>query len=420
MDILIAARDTGAAQARAHALSACPRVPGSARCIGGTALDTALDATLDAYRACTRTGAPAPREIRAVLACDALIIEDHGARDSWSAALAPALRCMGGASLLIGVAPEPHPDLDIAGFNLRAGSDLDQVVRVEHLATGALWERAGAPAPDGFAPWHWPGIADSATRRRRATRRIGRSTREPVCALAGLRGSASRALGMRARGLLAPQQRWRDASLAQTHDLFTHGPGAMTQRERAALLAHAQAGREGAVRAFARTVAWQLQTWLDETVRIENDVVVDLPTLIERLPIVLGPGLSDLRAWNAATRASDPRAALAQAPHRDTLLASVIRTTPWADRILLAWPAIARLRGLDKALFETNTQEWPDAVFTHDTSEFRQSTRAATRIVTATDGQVWNRRWIAELPGRRYAPRARIAHRAPGHAGQQS
>ena len=267
-------------------------------------------------------------------------------------------------------------------------SDADLNIDAGLLGVKGLWTD---PPWDGFRPWHWQTLHRAVATQRARSKWIKGHFKKSIVSGLGMRSRDVDRLPDAAFGSLAANAtNWTDLR-KQTFGSFALGPGGAGGGEQVM-----ERWRDG----ICRFLSSRIGKWLERYVLGPQDVLIDLPHLVQRYPFLLGDDVGDLEAWNAVV--SDNGAGRFHLP--DGSVFSV--------RGFLSRPAVWRLRlEADKRLQETRCaydfSSVPSFVFLEDVSQFARLEEA--KEFRAGYHNAFDRRFVKRISGISYAPQRRLA-----------
>jgi len=280
-------------------------------------------------------------------------------------------------------------------FDLTLRSDLtsfnDQSVGEAQIFNLGLWR--GDPTA-GFRPWSWIPVLDVVGS---FDRRVATALENPTagvlttCGLEPVREHMPRSvLGMLER--FGPE-----GEVTSLVDL--------ARGQRLGYRANDEAASQESV---ARVAGARLAQWVESAVLPLQDVLIDVPHLVQRNPALLDEAPSP----EALARTVDGGRGIAELGLADAVVEHVAATGDWLSRPALLWPSVHRDRELPGA---RNPREIPrlDEVFCEDLSRFVAS-QSARRFMSALDSTM-PARWAAdpaslpEVEGVEYRPLSRLA-----------
>lgn len=248
-----------------------------------------------------------------------------------------------------------------------------------------------------FRPWSWPVIHDSAKRFRvretvlTETSALDRSITEAV----GMRASDAARLSDTAFGFFAPDARDFENLAKVTFAEFIAGNASGIESEGGSALLDTDPA------ACARVASSRIAKWLEREVLGPQDVLVDVPHLLQRCPYLLAGDISDLNTWNAAL--FNGQASIIDAVPQDAWFAD----DRWLDRPALWWPRVEANEAVRKLRGNFDFANAPDFVFLEDASRF--ATIAEATEFRSGFHNAYDRRYLMKFDSIRYAPQRRLA-----------
>ena len=353
---------------------------------------------------------------------DMLILDNNlaelripGARHT-AEALAGHLRAFTDVPYIVSLNKNPLTDFDLRFLVGDYQTVTDLALNRRHLSSGGLW--AGTPASlDEFLPWYWPVLSEAPRRRRRQVDFIEQHLEEPVLAALGIGEGRVMDLSRHARGAIfqdsapgAPLDSctFRDFFIESCRSL----PIDCERKKLAGLLEASDASTRAAVRRIvARVVAAEIDRWLRRDVLGPQDLLVDVPHLIMRMPFLLGEGAGDVDAWNACLSEAEPPFGLSGDCYSRFLEGARYEHDIWVESACFWWPTLDSDSELN-AMFYGDQRSWAPAVFCEDLSRFRlvdDEEPGWPREFAAEFEGAWSRRHVAVLSDRSYTPKSRFA-----------
>lgn len=277
-------------------------------------------------------------------------------------------------------------DLSLRG-HLSSHADLN--LDAELLGSPRLWRDAHW---QGFRPWSWQALHQAVKTQRARVRRVAETPDD---------GSIVDALGMSeedvarlsdsAFGFVAPRANSPEEFCSRTFSDFLQDAEDARDVHAAARI---EPGSEN------RFVAARIGKWLERAVLAPQDVLVDVPHLVERYPFLLGDDVSDREAWDDVV-------------HNHARLMQEIPEECWfTPPELLSRPAVWRQRfeahpDVSERRFNFDYSQVPALVFLEDTSRFGLLDEATE--FRAGHHNPFDRRFVKLEQGLRYAPQRRLA-----------
>lgn len=296
-----------------------------------------------------------------------------------------------------------NPDLDFDLTLLNSpDSKADLHVNDKFVADAGLWEQC--PKEGGtFRPWHWPLLLTEAQRHKTRVDALYRMLREgdsnqPILDYLGFPEEAKRRLSRFARAFLHPLRNDTDRV---SFPEFVH------ENARAVSLKDGEMITErNDIRKVARIGARRIYKWLAGLVLGPQDVLVDFPHLIEKLPFLVPPDhLTSLDYWNSCASMHDAPVNLVT----DELSVTAFQVPDWSDRPMFWSHDFERNDILERVLSaaDPNPERF---VFCEDSSAFHRSNlchRFVAAHNTASDDRF--ARWLNEVEDVRFGPQSRLA-----------
>lgn len=311
-----------------------------------------------------------------------------------------------------------NPDVD---FDLRyligdyeSRSDLS--LNAEHLENRALWTGNPADAKEGFLPWYWPTLSLACDRRRAQIDFVEKNLRNSVLRALGF-PTDEEALGflsLHAKGALSS-----DASISGTdgqsirledltfRDVFLSKGRSLPVKEERKTMAEVE--RQSISRLIARVVAADIDLWFRRDVVAPQEMLVDVPHLLTRMPFLLGANVADPEAWNAATVANDPPFGMDATLYTQHLAEAGFPHDIWIPKPAFWWPKLKANEVLGDLFFDSGSETWADVAFCEDISRFvaREGENTPIEFPAEFEG-AWARRYVAKLPSINYKPQSRL------------
>jgi hypothetical protein len=214
------------------------------------------------------------------------------------------------------------------------------------------------------------------------------------------------------RGVLSPEAS-ADGSGGKPIDeitfreFFRHSPRSLSAEEERTALLDAKCDS-----VIGRVVAGELEGWFRRDVLGPQDVLVDVPHLLLRMPFLLGENTLNLDFWNASAAGRAPPFGLDGELFNDHVRANLLAFDMWLSSPAVWWPPLKDNEGLNELFFKPNVV-WGDFVFCEDTSRFaprsgQDEEHQPVEFAAEYEGS-WNRRYVARVAGYKYAPLSRLA-----------
>ena len=209
--------------------------------------------------------------------------------------------------------PQAQFDLRLRG-HLQSHADLN--VDAELVLAPGLWRD---PPWQNFRPWKWQTLFRAVGTQRERERAFEADLDRSILDTLGMRTEDASRLSDSAFGFLSPTANSYQSLREVTFRSFLRN--ASDGRD-------ARAISDSHKRAAVRVASARIGKWLEREVLGGQDVLIDIPHLLQRFPFVLGDQIAHLEAWNEAI-------------HDDNTLGDVIGDDSWFDRgPILSRPAI--------------------------------------------------------------------------------
>ena len=277
-------------------------------------------------------------------------------------------------------------DLSLRG-HLASHADLN--IDVKLIGTPGLWR---SPPWDGFRPWAWQTLSDAVKSQRARERIVGSNLDNPIVEVFGMEAEDSERLSDSAFAFVAPGAERVEGLHEGSFISFLEGTA--NGRDARCLL------DEGDRTSAVRFISSRIGKWLEREVLGPQDVLMDVPHLLQRFPFVLGKDIGDKAAWNGTV-------------HEPERLKEVIDERYWFDHPECISKAAVWCRRLEtdeeinaeRAAFDFAAV--PDFVFMEDCSVFADISEATE--FRAGFHNAFDRRFVRRVDGIRYRPQRRFA-----------
>ena len=332
------------------------------------------------------------------------------------------VRAFTSVGYIVSINKNPDVDFDLRYLVGDYQSQADLALNTGHLSNVALWEGRSAADADSqkqFAPWYWPNLTTAAALRRRQIDWIEAHLDKPLLSSLKFPYQSLAALSRRAKGALSSDV-WDETSLQEVRflDFFANACHSVPALDRTTLREAADAKDQAARAAVARLTAADLEKWIRRDVVGPQDVLVDLPHLLTRMPFLLGEKASDVHEWNRLLLAGLPSLDSSGDVYETHLTKARFRADDmWLDVPCFWWPILKADEHLSKLFFAAE-ETWADAVFCEDVSRFitfsdseaaEEGTMERLTPFEAEFEGSWTRRYVALVGGKQYSPRSRFA-----------
>ena len=181
--------------------------------------------------------------------------------------------------------------------------------------------------------------------------------------------------------------------------------------DRKRLARQASDGDESSREAVARVVAAEIDRWIRRDVLGPQDVLVDVPHLLMRMPFLLGNKVSDVERWHDSLTTREAPFGLDQNIYYEHIAGARFSHDRLMKSPCFWWPKLKENEVLNDLFFESNGN-WPDIVFCEDVSQFKNFSPNSEdtepmEFATEFEGS-WNRRYASLVPRRIYSPKSRF------------
>lgn len=304
----------------------------------------------------------------------------------------------------------PHVDFDLRHLIGDHDTHTDLALNGAHLANRALWTGDPADAMDEFVPWYWPTLDDIAERRRAQIRFVVEHFEDPILASLGVPAeAAAHGLSRRAKGALSPEA--RNVAGITFREFFEKTCRSLPIPGHRQKLSKMMADRNTTRDAVGRVVAAELDRWVRRDLLGPQDVLVDLPHLLMRMPFLLGDNARDVERWNETIHAPQAPYGLDGNTYEGHLSNVRFQCEAWTKSPCFWWGSLKANAELSRMFFEKAATPWAAAVFCEDISRFRLSAGGGAGVPKEFAGEfegTWSRRHVAYVKGRRYRPQSRL------------
>ena len=267
-------------------------------------------------------------------------------------------------------------------------SRADINIPAKHLDNPGLWTE---PFTE-FRPWHWPLLPLAAERHGQRVKDIRQNLEKPILEFLGFPDEAIERMSRTALGFLHPTNP-RKATFRE----FVVDSGNAADRK------DAQAIRDRDY-IVARVAGARISKWLERMVLASQDILIDPPHLVERMPFLLNGPQDEVDSWNATV-------SLAQSEglRIDKVEKYRFAREHWLSRPAFWWPSIDIDEALTKQFVTDKDGNPSDLVFREDVSNF--GVREVSLEFIAAFHTAYDRRYVSSpLPSQiTYTPSVRFA-----------
>ena len=331
-----------------------------------------------------------------------------GARHT-AEAIAGYVRAFGNIPYIVSLNKNPQVDFDLRYLVGDYQTHADLALNDKHLSNRALWTGNPKDAKDDFLPWYWPALNDAAERRRGQTGFVAAHLDEPILKSMEFPAPASNDLSRHARGALSP-----DAALVSKvtfKKFFVTACRSLPIRADRANLAKAASASDMARGVVARVAAGEVDRWVRRDLLGPQDLLVDVPHLLMRMPFLLGRDANEPERWNDAVMGTEEPYGLSDDIYRNHLQGARFLHEAWTKSPCFWWRKLKSNPALNQMFFGGDSQ-WPEVFFCEDLSRFKSpddgTGRGPMEFAAEFEGS-WTRRHVWYLKGKHYTPMSRLA-----------
>ena len=331
-----------------------------------------------------------------------------GARHT-AESIAGYVRAFGDIPYIVSLNKNPQVDFDLRYLVGDYQTHADVALNERHLSNRALWTGDPKHAKEDFLPWYWPALNNAAKRRRGQIEFVAEHLDQPILSSMAFPAAASHELSPHARGALSPDA--VRASSITFMKFFVTACRSLPIRADRVKLAKAASASDAARAVVARVVAGEVDRWVRCDLLGPQDLLVDVPHLLMRMPFLLDRHANEPERWNDAVMATERPYGLSGDIYRDHLQAARFPHDVWTKSPCFWWRKLKSDRELNQLFFGDESQ-WAEVFFCEDLSRFepRDSGKGLGAMAfTAEFEGAWTRRHVAHLKGKHYTPMSRLA-----------
>lgn len=311
------------------------------------------------------------------------------------------LRAFSDIPYIVSLNKNPDVDFDLRYLFGDYQSQGDLAINTRHLECGRLWS---ATTDDGFAPWYWPQLPEVATRRREQVEFVLKCLDAPIWRELHFPDAIADHLSRRAQAALDDPKTQHSTSQTTFREFF-NGTRTLLADDCRVIGEIADGGNELAKGILSRVVAADIDRWIRRDLLGPQDMLIDLPHLVARMPYLLGGNARDLERWNDVLVEEGEPFGMDVAIYREHVGPTRFDPRVWAPRPCFWWPTLNADDGLFDLLLASG--EWPHAAFCEDLSKFVFEEDGFQEIEVEMESS-WPRRHVKQVEGRQYSPRSRF------------
>ena len=359
--------------------------------------------------------------------CDIVIIDNNLAALSIEGArltaetVAGFVRAFTDTCYVVSLNKNPEIDFDLRYLVGDYQTQADLALNTRHLSSTALWTGSPQDTEDGFLPWYWPVLGNVSAKRRRQVELLRTHLQSPIIETLDFPRRAVDYLSRHAVGALTPEASAEDngtwdptpLSAVTFMDFFLHSCRSLpVDKDREILTRQASDCNDISREIVAKIVAAEIDKWLRRDVIGPQDVLVDLPHLLMRMPFLLGDKVADVDRWHDSLMIENPPFGLDQEIYDEHIENARFSHDHLLKSPCFWWPKLKENETLNDLFFGSNGN-WPDVVFCEDISQFSNFSPSGEDTkpmeFSAEFEGSWSRRYASLLPYRRYSPKSRFA-----------
>lgn len=299
--------------------------------------------------------------------------------------------------VVLNLSPEIDFDLTLLGH---PGSKADVHINDCFVANQGLWQTC-PPEDRSFRPWDWPLLSRAralhAARMDSVTELLSSDEREmPILDFLGFGVSATRRLSRSARAFLHPAKKAEKVSF---RDFVDGNAMAVSHIDGEQIVTRDDS------KMLARIVARRIATWLSRYVLAPQDVLIDLPHVVEKMPFIVPAEKREAEEfWSSCAQLRDAPVSLV-----NELGISRLERQEWLDRPAFWADGLESEENIEK-LLEVRDANPRGYVFCEDASSFFPA-RECHQFVAAFNSMTDRRfvRWFDAKGDNRYGPQSRLA-----------
>ena len=353
---------------------------------------------------------------------DILILDNNladlnisGARHT-AESIAGYIRAFTRIPYIVSLNKNPHVDFDlrylVGDYETRA----DLALNTEHLSNRELWTGHSKTSAHRFLPWYWPALNEVPTKRRKQIDFVKKHFDDPVLTALSFPEEQMEYLSRHAKGALSPEiddSSMKSVTFKQFFETSCRSLPIRQERKNITKLFDSQthAVRILARNVVARVVAAEIDKWIRRDLLGPQDVLVDVPHLLMRMPFLLGEEADKLKQWNAAVLSKRRPFGFSENIYTKHLSRAKFKSDNWVKSPCFWWQILKADEKLNDLFFRSKV-EWKEAVFCEDTSRFEsvpdEEIDSPKEFLTEFES-AWNRRHVTIIESKRYTPWSRFA-----------
>ena len=218
-------------------------------------------------------------------------------------AVAGFVRAFTNACYVVSLNKNPAVDFDLRYLVGDYQTQTDLALNTQHLSNPALWTGNPQDTEDGFLPWYWPALGSTPEKRREQVKLLGNTLTSSIVETLDFPRKAVDYLSRHAVGTLTPEanvegldiQGSAPMSTVTFEDFFLYSCRSLpAHADRKRLTDQTSDGCESSREIVAKVVAAEVDKWIRRDVLGPQDVLIDVPHLLMRMPFLLGDKVSEI------------------------------------------------------------------------------------------------------------------------------
>ena len=298
--------------------------------------------------------------------CDIAIIDNNlaaldikGARLT-AEAVAGFVRAFTTAPYVVSLNKNPEIDFDLRYLVGDYQTHADLAINASHLSIPALWTGNPRDTEDGFLPWYWPVLSNISRKRREQIEFLETRLKSSIVEALDFPRRAVHYLSRHAIGALTPVENAEDTdtqdriplSTINFIDFFVHSCRSLpAYSDRKILATPATRGDEHSCKVVARIVAAEIDKWFRRDVLGPQEVLVDVPHLLMRMPFLLGDKVGDVDRWHDLLTIKEPPFGLDQGVYDEHVASAKFSHDLWVKSPCFWWSELKENEALNDFFF---------------------------------------------------------------------
>jgi hypothetical protein len=337
------------------------------------------------------------------------------------------IRAYSNANYIVSLNKNLEVDFDLRYLVGDYSTVSDLALNTHHLGNGALWTGDPSDTSNGFRPWYWPALLAEPERRSEQIEFVRNNIDNPVFEALGIPGEMARYISRHAIGALSPLALYdaeddndfvieddiRTVTFIQSFIARNRSISDKIERKNLTEMLNTKSQEGEFIREMiSRSVAADIDLWLRRDLIAPQDVLVDLPHLLVRMPFLIDLSSANLVDWNDAILNNHAPFGMEESIFDNYLAHNRFIQDIWVKSPTFFWQLLKSDDGLNDLYFSSNVDKWIDAAFCEDLSVFvdrgEQDEGSPAEFEAEFEGS-WRRRYVRKIEDLRYVPRSRFA-----------